>query len=208
MSDDDCPSVRPLPPLSPEERRLSLSRILGEAPGIGAVRVFAYGSLIWDPCFAYEELETAVLDGYRRAFNFWSVMSRGTPEKPGLGLGLERGGSCQGIAYRLSGPSLKTDLEAIWQREMHSAVYEPHWLRVRTSAGLRHAIGFVTGTAHGQYAGGLSVEITARVIAGACGEKGPCRDYLAATVTALAEHGIDDPALSDLLRLVDRNRQA
>jgi len=135
------------------------------------------------------------------------VLSRGTPERPGLGLGLERGGSCQGVLFRLSESSLEADLDALWKREMYSAVYEPHWLRVDTPAGPRNAIAFVTNTRHGQYAGGLGTETVARIVAGASGENGPCRDYLAATVDALARHGIDDPALSALLAIVDNYRR-
>lgn len=190
-------------PLSPDQRRTSLDRTLASAPGHEAIRVFAYGSLIWDPCFAFESMETALLDGYRRAFNFWSVMSRGTPDNPGLGLGLEQGGSCHGIVYRLADERMNVDLEAIWAREMHSDVYEPQWLRIETAAGPCDAIGFVTNTGHSQYASRLTAEATARIIAHARGEKGPCRDYLAATVASLARHGIDDPALTHLLQLVE-----
>ena len=178
----------------------SIGHMRETMPEAGPIRIFAYGSLIWDPCFSFETVETAHLDGYRRAFNFWSLMSRGTPERPGLGLGLERGGACRGVLYRLAGPSLDADLETLWAREMHSAVYDPQWVRVQTAAGACHAITFVTNTGHGQYAGSLSVDATARIIAGACGERGPCRDYLASTVAALARHGIDDPALRERLR--------
>ena len=203
MSDRARPAIRPLPPLSAEAQAQSLAEILGAAPDAGPIRVFAYGSLIWDPCFAYDAAEPAVLDGYRRAFNFWSVLSRGTPDRPGLGLGLERGGTCRGVLYRLAADSLEAGLDALWKREMYSAVYEPRWLRVDTPSGPRHAIGFVTSTGHGQYTGELATETAAHIIAGAAGENGPCRDYLALTIEALARHGIDDPILSALLTMVD-----
>jgi len=203
MTDLPHAVIRVLPPLSEEARAQSLGAIRRAMPEEGPVWVFAYGSLIWDPCFAFDAKETAVLDGFRRAFNFWSVLSRGTPERPGLGLGLEPGGACRGVLFRLAESNLEADLDALWKREMYSAVYEPRWLRVETPAGTRPAIAFVTSTEHGQYAGGLDTETTARIIAGASGENGLCRDYLAATVDALARHGIDDPTLSALLALVD-----
>jgi len=207
MSDGSFPVIQPLPPLSDEERAQSLAQIREAAPHAGPTWIFAYGSLVWDPCFAFEAAEAALLGGFRRAFNFWSVLSRGTPERPGLGLGLEQGGSCQGILFRLADSSLEADLDALWKREMYSAVYVPRWLRVETPAGPRHAIAFVTNTGHGQYAGELGTETAARIIAGASGEKGPCRDYLAATVDALALHGIDDPTLSTLLAFVDSHER-
>jgi glutathione-specific gamma-glutamylcyclotransferase len=207
MSDCSRPVIQALPPLSVEERAQSLAQIRAAAPQGDPIRIFAYGSLIWDPCFAFEAAETAVLGGFRRAFNFWSVLSRGTPERPGLGLGLERGGSCRGVLFRLAGSNLEADLDALWKREMYSAVYAPRWLRVDTPAGPRSAIAFVTNTGHGQYAGGLDTETVARIVAGASGENGPCRDYLAATVDALARHGIDDPALSALRAIVDNHKR-
>jgi len=192
-----------LQPLTPEQRADNLARILAEIPEPGPIWVFAYGSLVWDPCFSFDAVEPAALDGYRRAFNFWSVMSRGTPERPGLGLGLEKGGRCRGVAYRLSADALESGLEALWRREMYNDVYVSHWLPVDMEGGARHAIGFVTNTAHCQYAGGLTADETARIIARASGDKGPCRDYLASTVTSLAGHGIQDPTLSHLLSLID-----
>jgi len=206
MSHTPSRPLHGLQPLTADERRQSLMRTLDEAPTPGPVWIFAYGSLIWDPCFAAEATETAMLVGYRRAFNFWSVMSRGTPERPGLGLGLSSGGRCSGIVYRLAEPSREADLETLWAREMHGTVYEPRWLSLETPAGPRHAITFVTSVDHAQYTGDLDAEVAARIIARAIGEKGSCRDYLAATVTALARHAIDDPALKALLSLVDRYR--
>lgn len=197
----------PLPvPLSPEERARDLARLMAARDDDGTVWVFAYGSLIWDPCFTFEAAETAMLDGYRRAFNFWSVMSRGTPENPGLGLGLEAGGRCQGVAYRLAAATLAEDLDALWRREMFNDVYQSHWLSLETAGGSRKAIGFVTNAGHEQFVGGLDEAQAAYIIAHARGDKGPCRDYLASMVTALAAHGISDAAMDGLLARVDAQR--
>lgn len=195
------------PPLTPQDRAQDLARLLDQQQ-TDELWVFAYGSLIWNPCFTDDAAHTATLDGYRRAFNFWSVISRGTPDQPGLGLGLESGGRCQGVVYRIGADTLTQDLDALWQREMHSDVYQSCWLTLDTSAGPMTAIGFITNTAHKQYAGGLTDSETARIIANACGENGLCRDYLASTVAALARHGIGDDTLSTLLALVDDEKPA
>ncbi len=202
-SDRPSNSLPALRPLSSEERRLSLSRILADAPAGDAFWVFAYGSLIWSPCFTFEEKAAATLPGYRRAFNFWSVLTRGTPEIPGLGLGLEAGGECQGIAYRLSLRTQAEDLDAIWSREMFSAVYEARWLPLRIGGETRPGLCFVTNPGHEQYIGALPRERAAEIIARARGAKGSCRDYLCEAVAALRRHGIADPLLDELLALVD-----
>ena len=190
--------------LTPDERQRSLAKALAEAPAGEPLRLFAYGSLIWSPCFAFDEAVTATLHGHRRAFNFWTIQTRGTPELPGLGLGLEPGGSCEGVLYRIPESARGEAMEAIWAREMLSAVYSAEWLPVRTPGGAFRALCFVTNPAHEQYAGRLDGDTAARIIARACGAKGTCRDYLAEAVRALARHGVPDPYLDELLALVDR----
>ena len=96
----------------------------------GPVWVFGYGSLIWNPAFEPAERRRAVLHGYRRAFCFWTVSARGTPERPGLGLGLEAapGARCGGVALRIAGATEAADIERLWAREMYTAVYRPAWV--------------------------------------------------------------------------------
>jgi glutathione-specific gamma-glutamylcyclotransferase len=204
MSEHPPPPFPPLRPLTEAERKLSLEQTLAAAPGVEPIWVFAYGSLLWDPCFAFDEASVATLPGYRRAFNIWTILTRGTPENPGLGLGLEAGGQCQGMAYRLSESSRARDLEAIWSREMYGLVYEPRWLPLQMPGGPQTALCFVTNPAHAQYAGTLTPARTAEFIARAHGAKGSSRDYLAQTVAALARHGVSDPFLNELLALVER----
>jgi cation transport protein ChaC len=198
----------PLRPLSDDARQRSLADTLAVGPGAGPVWLFAYGSLMWSPCFGFDAQTTAMLEGYRRAFNFWSVLARGTPEAPGLGLGLESGGACRGILYRLSENSRDADLTAIWAREMFSNVYAPRWLPVTTPDGAGTALCFVTNPAHDFYTGAIDNDTAARLIARAAGTKGRCRDYLAETVATLARHGLADPDLDALLALVDARLSA
>jgi cation transport protein ChaC len=202
----------PLPDLrlwSDEEKAANREALLVANPDPdGAVWVFGYGSLIWDPRFAFVERRKAILPGHERRFAFWTMRSRGTPEAPGLGLALEaRLGRCEAIAYRLDPASLDTDLEALWHREMAAGVYVPVWHDVETADGSVPALCFVANPAHTSYAGDLPVARAAAVIARATGSNGPCRDYLASLVDALAGHGLADPAMTGLLRLVDAERE-
>jgi cation transport protein ChaC len=194
----------PFAPLPDAVRAESLRAFMAARPRRAETWVFAYGSLIWDPCFAHVECRPATLAGYRRGFNIWTALARGTPEIPGLGLGLEAGDEgCRGVAYRLD-PALDPEgLRALWRREMFTGVYAPHWLTVDADGKPAEAIVFVVTPGHPQYAGALPRDATAEIIARARGQRGTCRDYLAHTVRALAEVGIDDGDLKDLLARVD-----
>lgn len=201
----------PLPPLrllTDAEKGDNRRALLDANPASdGAVWVFAYGSLIWDPRFSFAEKRRAVLPGHERRFSFWTMRARGTPAAPGLGLAIEsRLGQCEAVAYRLDPATLEEDLEALWHREMAAGVYVPVWHDVKTADGRVPALCFVANPAHPSYAGGLPLDRMIAVIARAAGSNGPCRDYLAFLVEALANHGIHDPAMAGLLRLVDAER--
>lgn len=193
----------PVPPLSDAARADSLRETLAAAPSQSEVWVFAYGSLIWDPCFTASDRRAVTLTSHRRAFNVWSMLARGTPEQPGLGLGLEPGGTCTGLAFLLNDTNLQTDLAALWAREMHSGIYVPEWLTVTADSGPFTALCFVADTSHAQYAGVLQDDDVAAVIASAEGKFGSCRDYLASTVQALDAHGFPDAALQSMLDRVE-----
>lgn len=201
------PPDRPVTPLTDEERALSLRGTLACAPP-GSIHVFGYGSLMWKPCFPFADRARASLDGYHRDFCIWTVVARGTPERPGLGLGLEprRGASCVGIVYRLEDGVGEANLTELWDREMWTDTYRPTWVDVETSTGRIRALTFVVQTGHRQYAGDLNPADRARYIASAAGKYGSCRDYLADTVRELQELGIDDREMTELLRSVDALR--
>ena len=178
--------------------------MLADRPKTDDVWVFAYGSLIWRPCFAYVERLKATLAGYRRRFSVWTLIARGTPAAPGLALALEEGdGACHGVAYRLAPSYALAGLEALWAREMLTSIYRPRWLTVTVDARAVTAISFVVETADAQYAGALPTAEQAAIIAAAHGKFGSCRDYLANTVAELAVLGIDEPGLTALLQEVD-----
>jgi len=167
--------------------------------------VFGYGSLMWNPGFAFVERHAATLGGYHRRFCVASHRYRGTAERPGLVLGLDRGGSCRGIVFRVAADAVPAALDYLWEREMDNRVYRPKMLRVRLrdgvsaeGAGSVEACCFIVDRAHRQYCGCMDdADVVAR-IAGCCGARGPNIEYLANTVAHLDELGIRDVALHRL----------
>jgi glutathione-specific gamma-glutamylcyclotransferase len=165
------------------------------------VWIFAYGSLMWNPEMPFAERRPALLRGWHRSFCLYSRDYRGTPERPGLVLGLDRGGSCRGIAYRLPAAGLGPAIDRVWAREMAGEVYRMRPVTVVTTQGRIGAYAFVVRRDRSDYAGRLSSEEVARIIAVAAGGRGTGRDYLANTVRHLEELGIEDGPLH---RLRDR----
>ena len=165
--------------------------------------VFAYGSLIWRPDFVAAETRLARLAGWHRAMCILSTVYRGTPDRPGLVLGLDRGGSCRGRALRVASadwPAVKAMLDA---RELVTGVYHPRFLPVRLDDGRRvPAYAFVCARGHAQYWSG-SADEAVRLIRQGTGSSGRARDYLASTVEHLAALGLADRALGRLLAQVD-----
>lgn len=163
--------------------------------GSEPVWVFAYGSLMWNPEIAFAEARPGFLHGYHRSFCLYSRDYRGKPERPGLVLGLDRGGSCRGILYRLPPERLGETLDRIWAREMTGQVYRMRRVAVRTPQGSVSAHACVVRRASPDYAGRLTPAVVAAVLADAVGGRGSGRDYLANTVRHLEELGIRDGLL-------------
>ncbi|HYM73172.1 MAG TPA: gamma-glutamylcyclotransferase [Stellaceae bacterium] len=166
------------------------------------VWIFAYGSLMWNPEMRFAERLPARVHGYHRRFCLYSPEYRGTREKPGLVLGLDRGGSCHGIAYRLASASLAEEIDRLWVREMTGEVYRMTRLAMATARGPVTGYAFTVRRDSPDYAGRLSPEAAARVIASSRGDRGTGRDYLANTVRHLEELGIGDGPLHRIEALV------
>ena len=166
--------------------------------------VFAYGSLMWRPGFAALEAAHAELAGYHRSFCIYSTHHRGSAARPGLVLGLDRGGVCHGIAYRVAGSEAPAIFDYLRARELVNGVYREALVTV-TLAGepRRHAmaLAFVAERAHPSYAPRLALSEQARLIRGAKGISGTNLDYLANTMRHLAELGIRERSLERLLAL-------
>jgi glutathione-specific gamma-glutamylcyclotransferase len=158
------------------------------APTANDLWVFAYGSLMWQPGFSYREAVPARLSGYRRAFCVYSVHYRGTPERPGLVLGLARGGVCEGLAFRVAAADATLTLRYLRQRELIYGVYReahvPTELK-QPGRGAVTAIAYVAEPNHPSFTGTLAVSRQAAIIKGARGSSGTNLDYLANTVGEL-----------------------
>ena len=167
------------------------------------VWIFAYGSLMWSPEMRYAEALPARVHGYHRSFCLYSPEYRGTREKPGLVLGLDRGGSCRGIAYRLAEDTLADAIDYLWTREMTGFVYHMTPLVITTAGGRAPGYAFTVRRDSRDYAGRLAHDVAARIIATSRGDRGTGRDYLANTVRHLEQLGIRDEALHRIERLVN-----
>ncbi len=168
----------------------------------GDIWVFAYGSLMWDPGFAYLEAAPALLRGYHRAFCIYSHVYRGTEARPGLVLGLDRGGACRGMAFRIAATEGTGVLDYLDAREKVTDVYMRRTVPI-TVGGLKvKAETYVADRGHRQYAGKQTLKDAAALIAQGTGVGGSNRDYLESTVNHLDELGITDGPLHRLHALV------
>ncbi|MDO8802283.1 gamma-glutamylcyclotransferase [Phenylobacterium sp.] len=166
--------------------------------------VFGYGSLMWRPGFAYVERQTATLHGRRRAFCIYSVHHRGTYERPGLVLGLAPGGAVRGAAYRVPESDWAETYAYLREREQPTETYVESRANVRLGDGRRvETLVFLSDIKHPQWAGALSLERQAQLIAGATGLSGKNVDYLRDLVEHLRAEGVHDVVMARLLGLVE-----
>lgn len=198
--------------LTAEQQAASFAAALAPWDGESPVWLFGYGSLIWNPEVTYDRRFGARVHGYHRRLCLWSRVNRGTLDCPGLVAGLDRGGSCAGVVYRLPATTARAELERLWEREMFMGSYSPRWLGCRVDgagagAGRTQkgsfvsALAFVVRREAANYTGKLSeAEMLAVFTRGSCGRYGTSLDYLVRTVTALREHGLRDPHLERLAR--------
>lgn len=190
--------------VSAAEKELIESRRFTPEPGQDFF-VFAYGSLMWRPDFPFVEIQPATLYGYHRAFCITSTHYRGTAERPGLVLGLDRGGQCVGRLYRI-GPTDAADVARyLHERELITGCYVPKHVALRLQdRKTAHGLTFVADRTHYQYAGKLDDRTIAGVVRHAIGVMGSNHDYLRNTVQHLEEMGIADTSLHRILKLVEK----
>ena len=168
------------------------------------VWIFAYGSLMWRPGFVYAEAAPARLHGYHRSLCVYSWVHRGTREVPGVVLGLDRGGSCRGWAFRVNADQETEILAYLDGRELVTDVYRRRRLPVTVGDRRVVAWGYVVRREHQQYAGRLAPERLLDLVRRGVGRSGNCRDYLLSTVGHLEAMGIVDGPLHLLAQaLVD-----
>ena len=189
--------------LSDAEIERSIDETLAARDADRPFWVFAYGSLMWNPGFAFVAKRVGTVYGFHRNFGQWSRINRGTPERPGLVLTLERGGCCRGLAYRLGQATTRADLARLWRREMTLRSYEPRWLDCHAGAERMPVLAFVVNRQCTGYAGRLGVEAMVHTLATARGKAGSAAEYLFHTQSVLEAHGIRDERMK---RLADRVR--
>lgn len=188
------------------DKRIEQQSHPGAEPAPGDIWVFGYGSLMWRPGFPYRVVEPALLRGYHRAFCVYSVRYRGTPERPGLVVGLDRGGSCRARAFCVAAADADAVCDYLDARELVTGVYHRRLVPVELPGRRVMAHAYVADRAHRQYAGKLSLSEAAEVIVAGRGAEGDNRIYLENTVAQLDDLGLNDGPLHALLRLVRERR--
>lgn len=157
--------------------------------------VFAYGSLMWRPGFDFIERRNAKLIGAHRALCVYSFVHRGTPERPGLVFGLDHGGTCRGIAYRVAAGNRDGTVQYLREREQVTQVYVEEWRSVWLDDDAKQrveALVYMVDRGHEQYAGRLSVADQVHLIRQGHGRSGANRDYVLDAVKALEDLGYRD----------------
>jgi len=163
--------------------------------------VFGYGSLMWSPGFEFEEIQLAELKGYHRDLCILSYVFRGTPEIPGLVMGLNPGGTCVGRAIRVSAKNKTKTIQYLHEREMINNVYEPCWRDIILEDGQTvSAYVFVAVKDHGQYVGHFSTNDKVKYVLQGHGQGGSSLEYLENTCTHLRELNIQDDTLEAILQ--------
>ena len=166
----------------------------------GDLWVFAYGSLMWSPDFPFAERRAGRVHGYHRSLCILSSRYRGTPDKPGLVMGLCPGGSCRGMAFRVQAGHAKEVMDTLWKREMLNKVYAPKFVPVSLAGAQRvHALAFIADTKHRQFVDELDIAGRARLVAQGIGQRGRCVDYIRNTLDHMRELGVHDPHLTRIL---------
>jgi cation transport protein ChaC len=171
----------------------------------GDLWVFGYGSLMWRPGFEFTGKVPARLIGEHRALCVYSFVHRGTPEKPGLVLGLDRGGACRGIAYRVAEKHRVATIAYLREREQVTSVYREVMRSVWLENEARRrvsALAYVVDRGHVQYAGRLSLAEQLRHVQQGHGQSGANRDYVLSTVKSIEAQGFRDPQLHQLAAML------
>lgn len=190
-----------VPTIEDQQMRASVTSMLSARPprvsGEG-VWVFGYGSLLWNPCVSIAARRDARLYGFHRDFRIKLAHGRGSPEAPGLMLGLVPGGSCRGVALNVWAEDLEYELLMVWRREMLTGVYVPRWVDLHVSGKRLSAITFVANPRHPSYCPRLDDACAIELLATGSGMLGSAAEYLDNTVACLDAQGIHDRRLRAL----------
>ncbi len=168
--------------------------------------VFGYGSLIWNPGFAFLQSEKALLRGAHRSLSIYSHRHRGTPETPGLVFGLSRGGSCLGVAFEVDAKIWPEVFVYLQEREQDRGVYREAWRKVTLASGRRvEALTYLVDERHPQFAGHLDIAEQVRLVTSGTGQSGRNIEYVRNTARHLQALGIQDAVLLEIVAVLDRD---
>ena len=160
------------------------------------LHVFGYGSLMWRPGFPYLSRQLATIRGRHRRLCVYSWVHRGTQERPGLVLGLDRGGACRGVVFEVADSESAGVVEYLRAREQVTMVYLERVVpALRADGTVVEALTYVVDRSHPQYAGKLGLDDTLEVVSGATGRSGRNEDYVLSTADHLTEVGVADRIL-------------
>jgi cation transport protein ChaC len=190
--------------LTDQQRAASLQAMFNNGSIEEDVWLFGYGSLIWNPAIYFEEKRPMLIYGFHRKFCLKTYLGRGSKEAPGLVLGLDSGGSCKGVGFKIPAKTAYKELEVVWSREMVSGSYKPKWLSGKVGETPIKALGFVVDRRQDRYVNNLTEIEMAHLISKANGFLGSCSDYLLNTSEHLKKFGIPDKKLDSLVDLVNQ----
>ena len=192
--------------LSNEDLTISRQKFIPNNYSGPDIWVFGYGSLIWNPLMKFISKEKGKVFGYHRKFCLWTKIGRGTPDYPGLMLGLLNGGCVEGLAYKISSTDAASELDLLWKREMLNNSYEPKWLNVHTNNDQLKALSFVVKKTSPNFVNIKNLEEQSKIISKAKGYIGNCSQYLLQTEDALNEHDINDNYIRILSKYVKNKK--
>ena len=193
--------------LSHDEREATRQAFLRQIDPANGLWVFGYGSLLWNPAFHYTEWQPARLHGFRRRFCLSASIGRGSPEKPGLMLALDHGGSCNGRAFHIAPEEIDSETDILWMREMISGAYHARLVNIHLRGRIVKGLTFVINRRHSRYLRDITLEEKIRLLSTGEGHLGSCREYLNNTVANLDAMNVKDRYLHELqqrLRALDR----
>ena len=181
--------------LTETELEASLGQVLQSHPFDEDVHVFGYGSLMWNPAFHFSDSYTATVRGWSRKFCISLQMARGSPERPGVMLALDRGGACRGVVFRIRHQLAKNELMMLWRREMLTGAYHARWVTAQAGASTLRVLTFVANRLHHRYLAKLTHDEVAHFISTGAGSLGTCQSYFETTVRTLDLLGIRDSGI-------------
>ena len=189
------------------EELLNARRNIIPDEGIGEdIYIFAYGSLLWNPTVDYEEECLAKIYGFHRSFCMKTNLGRGSFKKPGLMLGLDRGGSCRGSALKLKKSEAIKNIDILFRREMVTGAYKPKLLKTILEDGRKvMSLAFTVDKKHKNYFQNKDIQTKAIMISNAHGFLGTCEEYFSNTLQSLSELNIVDSEMIAISKHLKNN---